>query len=99
MRVLLFQAVRELLFNVVKHSGTMEASITLERIDGQGRITVSDSGKGFDTNSVLLDPVGAHGLLLIRDRLSLMHGNISISSLPGKGTQVMIEFPLAESLG
>jgi PAS domain S-box-containing protein len=99
MRVLLFQAIRELLFNVVKHSGTMEASIALERIDGQGRITVSDSGKGFDTSTVLLDPVGAHGLLLIRDRLSLMRGNISIYSLPGKGTQVVIEFPMDESLG
>lgn len=98
MRVLLFQAMRELLFNVVKHSGTLEANIALERRDERGRIIVSDAGKGFDTSTVMLDPVGAHGLLLIRDRLGLMRGNISISSLPGKGTQVVIDFPMEESL-
>lgn len=98
MRVLLFQAMRELLFNVVKHSGTLEANIALERRDERGCIIVSDAGKGFDTSTVMLDPVGAHGLLLIRDRLGLMRGNISVSSLPGKGTQVVIDFPMEESL-
>jgi PAS domain S-box-containing protein len=99
MRVLLFQAIRELLFNVVKHSGTLEATIKLERSNGQGRITVNDLGQGFDTSTFMIDPIGAHGLLLIRDRLSLMHGSLSVQSTPGKGTQVVVEFPMEESLG
>jgi PAS domain S-box-containing protein len=99
MRVLLFQAIRELLFNVVKHSGTQEATIKLERSNGQGRVTVNDLGQGFDTSTFMIDPIGAHGLLLIRDRLSLMNGSMSVESTPGKGTQVVIEFPMEESLG
>jgi PAS domain S-box-containing protein len=99
MRVLLFQAIRELLFNVVKHSGTQKAFIKLERSKGQGRITVNDLGQGFDTSTFMIDPIGAHGLLLIRDRLSLMHGSMSVESTPGKGTVVVIEFPMEENLG
>lgn len=99
MRVLLFQAIRELLFNVVKHSGTQEATIKLERTDGQGRITVDDLGQGFDTSTFMIDPIGAHGLLLLRDRLNLMHGSMSVHSTPGKGTQVVIEFPMEEGSG
>ena len=35
MRMLLFQAVRELLFNVVKHAGILQAKVTLEQVDGR----------------------------------------------------------------
>ena len=48
MRVLLFQAVRELLFNIVKHAGISQAQSPWNRSMDHGRITVSDSGKGFD---------------------------------------------------
>jgi len=94
MRVTLFQAVRELLFNVVKHSGTLEAKVTLERPDGQGRITITDEGKGFDAKTVLSDPQAMHGLMILRDRLNLMGGSVEIESVPGNGTRAKIEFPV-----
>lgn len=48
-RVLLFTAVRELLFNTVKHSGARSATVTVDSPkDGQIRVTVDDSGAGFD---------------------------------------------------
>src|SRR6185369_16230426 len=53
LRILLFQAVREILFNVVKHANTHEATITLKRADGHTRLIVSDYGMGFDAQSVL----------------------------------------------
>ena len=93
-RVLLFQIIRELLFNIVKHSGTSEAAITLEKIDGKARITISDSGKGFEVGTVMNDPKAAHGLLIIQDRLSLMGGGMDMTSEPGKGTTVVMEAPL-----
>jgi PAS domain S-box-containing protein len=94
MRVLIFQTVRELLFNVVKHAGTLEASLLMERTPETGRVTISDSGKGFDADILLQDPTGAHGILLLRDRLLLMNGNMTIHSAPGQGTRVVIEFPI-----
>jgi signal transduction histidine kinase len=77
-RVMLFQAVREALFNVVKHAGTLQTEVRLEQVKGQGRITVSDAGRGFDKERVLNDPTIAHGLLIVRDRLNLLGCHLEI---------------------
>ena len=51
-RILLFESVRELLFNIVKHAGTDSACATLERCDGEHlRIIVADAGPGFDAGA------------------------------------------------
>lgn|SRR5215212_189540 len=94
-RILLFQAIRELFFNTVKHSGTSQIAITLEeKDDQQARITISDEGKGFDVVSVMNDSKTAHGLLVVQDRLGLMGCSIDITSEPGRGTKVVIEAPM-----
>lgn len=94
MRVLLFRAVRELLFNIVKHAHITQAMVNLEPANGNIRITVTDRGSGFDVDAVMANPNNVHGLLIIQDRLSLMGGKMEIISSPGKGTQVIIEAPL-----
>src|SRR5512138_2053059 len=93
MRMLLFQSVRELLFNVVKHAGILEAKVTLESVDDHGSITVSDKGKGFDAETVMKDVKTAHGLLIVQDRLSLLGCSMQVISNPGGGTQVVIRLP------
>ena len=95
MRLLLFQAIRELLFNIVKHAGTSEATVTLEQVNERARIIISDAGKGFDVGAVMSDTKTAHGLLMIQDRLGLMGCTMEMISEPGKGTRVVIEAPLA----
>lgn len=95
MRLLLFQTIRELLFNIVKHAGTSQATVTLEQIDRKALITISDAGKGFEVGAVMNDPKAAHGLLVVQDRLSLLGGSMEMTSEPGQGTRVVIEAPLA----
>jgi signal transduction histidine kinase len=91
--MLLFQSIRELLFNVVKHAGVLEATVTLEQADGHHRIIVSDSGKGFDAKAVMQDLKTAHGLLFVQDRLSLLGFTTEVNSKPGEGTRIVIELP------
>jgi two-component system CheB/CheR fusion protein len=98
MRVLLFQAIRELLFNVVKHAESLEATVRLRQENGNGWITVSDPGRGFDAETVIKNPQLAHGLLIIKDRLGLMGCDMQVHSLPGDGTRVEIEIPMGRSL-
>jgi PAS domain S-box-containing protein len=93
LNVLLYQATRELLFNVVKHAEILEAAVTLEQVDDQIRITVSDEGKGFDPAAVMNDPGSAHGLLNIRQHLESMGCRMEISSGPDTGTRVVIHCP------
>ncbi len=94
MRMMLFQSIRELLFNVVKHAGILEAKVSLEQKDGRGCITVSDQGKGFDAEAVMQDVKIAHGLLIVQDRLDLLGCNIEVNSRPGEGTHIVINLPV-----
>ena len=94
MRMLLFQSVNELLFNVVKHAGTSKAKVTLQRDEQYGRITVSDAGKGFDVKKVMSASNTAHGLLVIQERLGLMGYHMEIMSDPGRGAQITIKAPV-----
>jgi PAS domain S-box-containing protein len=92
-RMLLFHSVRELLFNVVKHAGVLHSKVTLEKQEGNSRITVSDDGKGFDTEAVLNNTQAAHGLLIIQDRLTLLGCRMKIRAKPEEGTHIVIDIP------
>jgi len=93
LRILLFQAVREALFNVVKHAGVLSAAVLFEEYDGFIRLTINDEGQGFDVDQALHDPNRLGGLMNLGHRLNLMGCQIEVNSQPGKGTQVMINIP------
>ena len=55
--VLIFQSVRELLFNVLKHSGVTKATVTLSvKSDNSLHIEVKDEGRGFKDRGTEKDP-------------------------------------------
>ncbi len=94
MRVLLFQIVRELLFNVFKHAGTDQATVALVQGEGGGlRINVSDAGRGFDVTAAEARHDGGFGLFSVRERLGLFGGHMVIDSAPGAGTRITIYTP------
>jgi two-component system CheB/CheR fusion protein len=92
-RVLVFYALRELLFNIVKHAGILEAAMQFEHSDSRLLVIVKDDGTGFDSEKVMGDPHVAHGLLSIRHRLNLLGCSMKVISHPGNGTEVNIEVP------
>ena len=94
-KALLFDAVRELLFNVVKHSGQLEAEVGIREQDDNLLIRVEDHGKGFDAVRKLGETAGTGmGLFAIRERLSALGGRMSLESLPGDGTRAELTTPL-----
>lgn len=90
-RLLCFNAVRELLMNVVKHAGTGQAELKLER-EGHDhlRITVADRGIGFNPDLL----TGGTGLSGIRRRLGMLGGSLRIESQPGRGSMAILTAPL-----
>lgn len=95
-RVLLFQAVRELLFNIAKHSQARSARVSIRREDNDIRITVEDDGIGFDTSKIdsHICITGGFGLFNLRERLDYLGGYLEIESEPSHGTQATIVAPL-----
>jgi len=98
-RVLLFQAVRELLLNVIKHSRALSAAVTLQREEGWIRVSVSDDGIGFDPASVR-SPKSKHrgfGLFNIQERLASIGGRLEMPPHAPKGTRITLVAPLRAS--
>ena len=93
MRVLLFQIVRELLFNVVKHADTDRATVTIDEADGGLIIIVADEGAGFDPAALKPKTEGGFGLFSVRERLRLFGGTLEIESAPGEGTRMIATIP------
>ena len=99
LRVLLFQSVRELLFNVSKHAETPRALVRLEQSDQQIVIHVIDEGEGFDLKAAEhrehTDGGTGLGLFRVRERIRLVGGQVEIETAPGAGTHVTIVAPLS----
>ncbi len=99
-RLLLFQSIRELLANVVKHAGVKEAVVEIGRVEGQVRVLVADRGRGFGPESPASERSDAgFGLFSIRERLRQLGGSFEVESAPGRGTRVTLCVPDEEHAG
>jgi signal transduction histidine kinase len=75
----------EAIQNAAKHAGRgAAATLTLQRVAGELRFTVHDSGSGFDTEATA---AGA-GLTNVHDRIETVGGRVVVASVPGRGTTV-----------
>lgn len=89
-RFFLFQAIRELLFNVVKHAHAAEAKVSMSSNNNKLHIIIEDDGTGFTMPSSYQ---GGYGLFNIRERMNHINGQFEIKSLPGRGTRVSLVAP------
>ncbi len=93
----LFKAARELLFNVVKHSGVRQASLSLGRQGEYVELEVSDKGDGFDPAEIELRKNGVGlGLLNIRERAECLGGTVHVESIKGDGSRFTLRLPSEE---
>jgi PAS domain S-box-containing protein len=93
--VLLFQAVKELLVNVVKHARARNVEITMESNTDTISIAVSDDGVGFKASETAfkVSQAGGFGLFSIQERMGQIGGSVSIESELGRGTRAVLSAP------
>ncbi|MGD9852830.1 MAG: response regulator [Nitrospirales bacterium] len=94
--VFVYQAVRELLFNVKKHADINYATVSLKKTAAHElQVKVTDTGKGFQISDKSHDYAipGKFGLFSIRDRLEALGGSMHIDSRPGQGTCITLLVP------
>jgi PAS domain S-box-containing protein len=99
-RVFLFQAVRELLFNVAKHAQANEAQVRMTKTPDEAiQIEVRDFGAGFDPARLQPQAVSPEGfgLFSIRERAEFLGGLLHLDSTPGQGTRAIISVPIRQA--
>ena len=98
--VLVFQTLRELLFNVIKHAGVEEAVVELSREGDCLTAAVYDQGRGFGQPvSTASAFTGKFGLFNAQERIEALGGQFYIQSQPGRGARVGFELLLPSPSG
>jgi signal transduction histidine kinase len=97
-KILLFQAVRELLINVAKHAQAQKAMVSIQEDNGHIRICVEDDGVGFTPahKQITKDESKGFGIFSIKERLDHLGGHMEIVSKAGLGTQATLIVPLED---
>jgi two-component system, NarL family, sensor histidine kinase YdfH len=88
------RAISEGLTNIARHARASHASLRLSEAGQELEIEMRDDGVGFDPQTV---QPGHYGLLGMRERVRLAGGRLDIQSEAGKGTCILIRFPLEQA--
>ena len=85
----LYRITQESLNNVVRHAEASQVDVELTGAQSELVVTITDNGVGFDSEQLRN---GSHGLGLLgmKERVALVHGNLHVVSVVGKGTRVQV---------
>lgn len=91
----LFRIVQEALTNCAKHASAGSIRISLAHDGRELKLVIADDGVGFEP-SMLTEPGSSDGLGLItmRERAEFVGGRFTLSSQPGRGTEIRVAFDL-----
>jgi signal transduction histidine kinase len=91
-----FRILQESLANVVRHSKASSVRVELTLHDAILAMTINDNGVGLVLDGK--NKPGSFGLVGIEERISILGGFFSITSLPGHGTTVFVAVPVLSEL-
>jgi signal transduction histidine kinase len=98
----LARIVQEALVNVRKHSGAKHVLVRLSDNNERTLVTIEDNGRGFPFSGKLsqaeLERTGK-GPMVIRERVRLIEGELTIESTPGQSTRIEIRVPKLRDAG
>jgi signal transduction histidine kinase len=87
-----FRIFQETLTNVVRHAQATRVDVDLREEDNRLILEVKDNGKGITREQI--SNVKSIGLLGMKERASLLGGEVNITGVPRKGTRVVVSIPL-----
>jgi signal transduction histidine kinase len=97
LRILAFKLIRELLRNVIKHSGVKAAVVKATTTAQHLHIEVMDQGVGFEWQlSLFAAHTEGFGLWSVADRVREAAGEMAVDTAPGRGCRVTVVFPLRQ---
>jgi signal transduction histidine kinase len=87
----LFHIAQEALSNVARHANATRVKVTLAQVGDRVVLEVTDNGRGFDPAQ--RPSTGSHGLANMEERARAIHGELTVTSEPGKDTRVRVSIP------
>jgi signal transduction histidine kinase len=91
----LYRVAQEAMHNILKHAQTGYVQMKLSGDSGGIHLSIQDTGVGFDSESLRRPGLG---IVSMKERVLLVHGEFSIHSQPGQGTEVRVFVPLPKEL-
>ncbi len=89
--VALFRILQEALTNVAKHAQAKAVKIQLSLQNNKLVLEIADNGVGLDEKQKIRPD--SYGMIGMKERVSLLEGDLFISGKPGKGTTVKVAMP------
>jgi signal transduction histidine kinase len=87
----LYRVAQEGIQNVVKHARATMVALTVAATNGTTRMTIRDDGVGFDGSQGA--PDDHLGLIAMRERVEMGGGTLRVRSVPGSGTEILVQVP------
>jgi signal transduction histidine kinase len=88
-----FRIIQEGLTNVARHAKVSEVEVRIVVSRDKVRIQIDDRGRGF-APEVVYGSGTASGIVGMRERATLIGGQLSVESVPGVGTRLTAQIPL-----
>lgn len=95
-QITLLRVIQEACTNTIKHANAAQIKVTLAFFETKILLTIEDDGQGFEAASVMKESRKDHsgfGLSMMRERVYLMSGTISVKSEPGQGSTIVVTIP------
>lgn len=88
-----YRIVQEALTNVIKHAGPAKARVVID-LDGDLHLSVEDDGRGAAADGTTDAARVGRGLIGMRERATLLGGELTVGPRPGGGYRVAAHLPL-----
>lgn len=91
-QLIVFRMIQECINNIIKHSQSLQNTISINSENNSVKIVIADKGKGFNEATV----AKGQGLHNITKRANLLNATVTINSLLNTGTSIIITIPISE---
>ncbi|MBO4750167.1 MAG: sensor histidine kinase [Lachnospiraceae bacterium] len=91
--VTIYRIIEECFNNIRKHADAFKIHLIVQEQIGSYYVYVEDDGKGFDVENPEVNENVQFGIAIMKERVALMGGNVTIQSAPNAGTKIKILIP------